>query len=152
VIVVDTSVATKWVVAEADHHNALALFNLSFKLVAPDLLLPELAYVLRRKSMRGELRSDQMHAALQTVPTAFVELIPSATLLQNAAKISEQLNHSAYDCFFFATARLRGVLVTADRVFVSKCAGGGFDGCVWALGAPWAELEAKLAQFVAQQS
>jgi len=145
-IVVDTSVAVKWVVAEPGHHDALALFDLAHPRVAPDLVLPEFAYVLRKKVIRGEITSGQMRAAIASIPSAFTQFVPSADLVDDAVAFAEKLDHSPYDCFFLACALGRGVLVSADLVFLKKCEQFGLGANVFALGANVKDLEVKLAQ------
>jgi predicted nucleic acid-binding protein len=145
-IVVDTSVAVKWVVAEPGHHDALALFDLTQPRIAPDLVLPEFAYVLRKKVIRGEITSGQMRAAIASIPSAFAQFVPSADLVADAMTFAEKLDHSPYDCFFLACAVGRGVLVSADLVFLRKCEQFGLGANVFVLGANVKELEAKLAQ------
>lgn len=63
-VVVDDSVAVKWVVQEADTPEALALRSLG-GLAAPELLVAECANILRKKVLRGEVAADQ--AALAAV-------------------------------------------------------------------------------------
>jgi predicted nucleic acid-binding protein len=145
-IVVDTSVAVKWVVAEAGHQDALALFDLPQPRIAPDLVLPEFAYVLRKKVIRGEITSAQMHAAIVSMPSAFIRFVPSADLVHDAMIFAEKLDHSPYDCFFLACAAGRGVLVTADLVFLRKCEQFGLGANVFALGANVKDLDTKLAR------
>ena len=62
-IVVDASVAVKWFVAEVDHAAALEVLAASETLIAPDLIILETLNVLRRKSKRGEVTSEQLAAA-----------------------------------------------------------------------------------------
>jgi len=144
-IVIDTSVAVKWAIAEVGHDAAVALFDIDEPLSAPDLLLPELAYVLRKKALRGEIERDQARAAIETAKAAFVEWGPSHDLVDAAVALSEQLDHSSYDCFFLAYALGRGVLVSADRVFIDKCKASGFGDFVFQLDDAIDELVAKSA-------
>jgi hypothetical protein len=146
VIVIDTSIAVKWVVDEPGHEDALALLAIAEKRRAPDLLLAELAYVLRRKTMHAEISAAQVGAALGAVVSAIDHFAPSSEIVADAIQLATQLNHSTYDCFFLAVALRGGVLATADQVFATKCAQSGFEEHVFALGAPIAELVLKLAR------
>ncbi|WP_159726737.1 type II toxin-antitoxin system VapC family toxin [Methylosinus sp. Ce-a6] len=42
-IVIDASVAVKWIVREAHHEIALGIFDREWERIAPDLILPEVA-------------------------------------------------------------------------------------------------------------
>ena len=129
-IVVDTSVATKWIVTEPGHEVAIALLETSFDIVAPDLLLPEISNVLRRKVRLGEISTDQAQLGIAAVRASIQSFISSVQLADEALRLSEQLDHSPYDCFFLAAALGRGVLVTADDVFRRKCSAAGFGQAV----------------------
>jgi predicted nucleic acid-binding protein len=136
-IVVDTSVAIKWVVAEPSSGEALAFLELAESLIAPDLLLPEAAHVLRKKVRRSEVSADQVGPALSLISTAIDAFVPSSTLLQDATALSFELDHAAYDCFFLACAIRMGILVTADEVFARKCSDRGYGAAVVSLSADW---------------
>ncbi len=54
----------------------------------------------------------------------FSELLTTETLVVEALRLSQDLNHSVYDCLFLAAGRLRGApLVTADVAFAAKLSG-----------------------------
>ena len=142
-IVVDTSVAVKWAVDEPGHADALALLDLDVQRYAPDLLLPELAHVLRKKTLRGEIAAEQARAAIRGVTAAIDRFVPSHSVAGAALALSEALDHSAYDCFFLSVAFGSGVLVTADGVFARKCSEKGFAPFVFLLGGPLPALLAK---------
>jgi predicted nucleic acid-binding protein len=143
VIVVDTSVAVKWAVDEPGHIDALAVLDLDEPRYAPDLLLPELAHVLRKKTLRGEIAREQAQGAIRETPAAIDRFIPSRSVASAALALSEALDHSAYDCFFLSAALGSGVLVTADGVFARKCSEKGYAPFVFLLGGPLPALLAK---------
>jgi len=147
-IVIDTSVAVKWTLAEPGHNNALALFDLDEQRYAPDLLLPELTHVMRKKILAGAVTFEQAHAALQSTKTAIKQFVPSSDIAAAALSLSETLRHSAYDCYFLAVAVGSGVLVTADVVFARKCAESGYGRFIFLLEDPVATLLAKTASLV----
>jgi predicted nucleic acid-binding protein len=115
-------------------------------------MLAELAYVLRKKVIRRAISSAQMRAAMSSVPSAFARFVPSVDLVDDAMTFAEKLDHSPYDCFFLACAAGRGVLVTADLVFLRKREQFGLGANVFALGANRMDLDAKLAQSAAPHS
>ncbi len=112
-LVVDASVAIKWIVPEVDADAALEL--LPNQLVAPDLLLPECANSIWKKHHRGELSSKEAALAVELLLLVEVEIIPSRPLIAAATRIACRLDHPAYDCFYLALAVDSGAAyVTAD--------------------------------------
>ena len=133
-IVIDASVAIKWVVRELHHEVALALVELPWERIAPDLLLPEVTNVLGKKQKKGEIAAEQAAAGLSAIDTAISHFIPSRELTKDAAILSIELNHPAYDCFYLACALGRGILVSADKRFIDKCRQSGYEEVVTLLG------------------
>jgi predicted nucleic acid-binding protein len=121
-MVVDASVAVKWVVPEVGSELAIGL--LGRDLWAPSLWLAEAANALRKKSLRGELTEEEARVRAQDLVDAPVQPIELPVLLPAAMRMAAELGHSIYDCFYLAAALLRDtVLVTADRRFATKAAG-----------------------------
>lgn len=122
--VVDTSVAVKWFVAEADTPLAERLLVPGCELAAPDLIVAELGNVLWRKQRLGEVDSEQVDHALEHLPGFFRHLAPSADLIRPAVDMARQLGHSVYDCIYLAqaTGHENARLVTADARFIAKVA------------------------------
>jgi predicted nucleic acid-binding protein len=129
-IVIDTSVPVKWTVKEDGHKAALDLLELDQQRIAPDVLIPELAYVLRKKTLKGEIAEEQIGKAISGIRKAIDHFVPSSLIVDDAIALSKELDHSPYDCFFLACAIGRGVLITADRVFASKCEKAGYGSFV----------------------
>lgn len=125
-IVIDASVAIKWVVREPHHEMALAIIDKPWTRIAPDLLLPEVANVLRKKQRLCEITDEQVSSGLSGIKVAISRFVPSTELVDDAAILSRELDHSAYDCFYLACALSRGVLVSADKQFVQKCQASGY--------------------------
>jgi predicted nucleic acid-binding protein len=61
-LVIDASVAVKWVIEETGTEAALSLRR-GAKLIAPELLVAECANVLWKKVRRNELSRDEAHLA-----------------------------------------------------------------------------------------
>lgn len=120
-IIVDTSVAVKWSLKEPGHEQALEILDFDEPRAAPDLIFSELANVMRKKIVNGDASPDQARSALIGVEAVIPLIVPSRDLAQDALILAQELNHSAYDCFYLACALGRGVMVSADEKFIAKC-------------------------------
>jgi predicted nucleic acid-binding protein len=119
-LVIDASVAVKWVVEEEGTTEALALLRAS-KLVAPELLVAECANILWKKAQRKELTNQEAFLAARLLERAEIELLPTRPLLESTTHIAIELDHPAYDCLYLALAVANGWLfATADNRLVRK--------------------------------
>jgi len=96
-LVIDASVAIKWVVEESGTAEALALLRRA-KLRAPDFLFAECANVLWKKVQRKEFTRAEALVAARLLASSEVELVSTRALLQAGTRIAIELNHPAYDC------------------------------------------------------
>ncbi|MDE1148204.1 MAG: type II toxin-antitoxin system VapC family toxin [Azospirillaceae bacterium] len=120
--VIDASVAIKWVVDEDGTARALSLLR-RYRLIAPDLLLPECANILWKKVQRQELLREEARMAVRLIQTASLELLPMRQIFEKATQLSIDLGHPAYDCFYLVAALEYGCpFVTADDRLVRKLA------------------------------
>jgi predicted nucleic acid-binding protein len=118
-LVIDASVAIKWVIDEPGSQEALALRR--HRLFAPDLLVADCASVLWKKARRNELSAEEARLAACLLQRADVELAPTRHLLEPATVLAMALDHPAYDCIYLALAEsLSCDLVTADQKFSAK--------------------------------
>ncbi len=114
-LVIDASVAVKWVVEEEGTAEALALRH-GARLIAPDLLIAECGNILWKKVRRQELSSEEALLAARLLQGADVELLPGRSLLEAAVRIAVEIDHPAYDCLYLALAVATECrFVTADR-------------------------------------
>jgi predicted nucleic acid-binding protein len=123
VLVIDASIAIKWLVEERGTEAALSLRRTG-RLIAPDLLIAECANVLWKKVRRHELTVEQALYAANLLQHAELELLPTRSLLADAAAIAINLDHPAYDCVYIALAAANDCrFVTADEALVRKLRG-----------------------------
>jgi predicted nucleic acid-binding protein len=121
VIVVDASVAVKWVLDEKGADAALALRV--EQIASPALWLIEAASALWSKARRGEISQAETLERLESLGHSPIETMPIERDLQSALRIANQLSHPIYDCLYLAAAlRLDTHVVTADRRFALACA------------------------------
>jgi len=125
-LVVDASVALKWVLVEPD--SALAEEVLFRPLVAPDWWRVEVANGLWKAFDRGEIDLDEARAGLARFANVAVETEDAAGLLDEAMILAARLHHPVYDCLYLALAIRRDTrMVTADRTFAKAVLRAGPD-------------------------
>jgi predicted nucleic acid-binding protein len=125
-LVVDASVAYKWLVVEDDSDVALTLRS-QHDVVAPDLLLIECRNAALTNLRKGELSPEDASRVDHDVGDLALPVIPSIPLLSDAFAIALRLRHPIYDCVYIAAAMATDrLLVTADKRFAAKAATSGF--------------------------
>jgi predicted nucleic acid-binding protein len=126
--VIDASVAFKWFVPEADDDKAMALLDSTAALVAPDLILAEVAnamWVRLRKLEAGPLAVAKGQQAMHRI---FSDLVPSRELVARAAEITFAINVSVYDCVYLACCERENlVLTTTDQRLLGNVKGTPFE-------------------------
>ena len=135
-LIVDASVAVKWLFTEEGTVESRQLLAHRIVLYAPDFILTEVANVIWKKAHRKEIADPQPYLEeLARLPDAVV-LCPSADLVAHAAAIALEIGHPVYDCLYLACAEVeRSPLITADgRLHAAAQAYPGVD--VWHIGAP----------------
>lgn len=116
--VIDTSVVVKWFVEEGDTAAALAL-PVHYRLLAPELLIPEFANVLATKQRLGDLDEERIRICALALSQSAIDFRLMMPLMPHALRLAAELHHPAYDCFYLALAMIEGCpLVTADSRFI----------------------------------
>ena len=119
-LVIDASIAIKWVVEEVGTPQALALRQKA-RLIAPELLVAECANILWKKVLRDELAEEEALLAARLLQAADIELLPTRSLLEAATRMAIALDHPAYDCLYLALAVESDCqFVTADERFLRR--------------------------------
>ncbi|HEY5411414.1 MAG TPA: type II toxin-antitoxin system VapC family toxin [Caulobacteraceae bacterium] len=115
-VVIDASVALKWVLDEPGKETADAL--LEEELIAPSLWLLEAANALWRRTQRGEISGEEAKERLMELYSAPVTTTTIEDDLLAAADLANVLGHPVYDCLYLAMAiRENTYVVTADSRF-----------------------------------
>ncbi|BFL65909.1 Plasmid stability protein stbB (plasmid) [Roseomonas mucosa] len=119
-LVVDASVALKWVLEEPDSHLAQALTEGEEEVLVPDFWLNEAANVCWLQVRKGKWSADEAREGLALLralvpPTATSDL----DLHDVALDIGLAVNHSTYDTLYVAFAVAMGArgVVAADGPF-----------------------------------
>ena len=117
-LVIDASVAIKWLVPEEGSEFALSIVEQEFSLVAPDLLLSEIGNVLWKKSRSKKITSEAAIRLLNGFQNVSLRLIPSIDIASVALGIAQRYDRSYYDSLYLALANtFNAPVVTADRKF-----------------------------------
>jgi predicted nucleic acid-binding protein len=115
-LIIDASVALKWVIDEEGSDRAHGLLGQA--LAAPTHWSIECASALARKVRKRELLPEQAVGRLELVRRAGVRLVETELLLEPAFHLSLELQHPIYDCLYLAQAiQERSEFVTADVEF-----------------------------------
>ena len=115
-LVVDASVAVKWLFSEVFSDSAERLLKPGRKLLAPDLLWAEVASAACKKVRRGEALLDKTAEALKDLRRLPIKTYPSATLVQTALNVALEAGISVYDGLYLALSYSQDCsLITADR-------------------------------------
>lgn len=121
-LVVDASVAVKWVYYEELSEAAQALRE-GHQFVAPDFFLAECANILWKKVSRSELAGELAKISIEVLAAAGVELVPTREVVSRATRLAIEIGHPAYDCCYLSLAKIRGLdFVTADERLLRKLA------------------------------
>ncbi|MEP7008935.1 MAG: type II toxin-antitoxin system VapC family toxin [Acidobacteriota bacterium] len=124
-VVVDASVAAKWILPEPYSDTAALLLAEDYELWAPDLLWPEVGNILWKKWRRGEITAEEGGALLQDFRHFPVQLHSSVGITSIAWEIASSFSRSFYDSLYLALAVDRDcALVTADGKLYNALSGG----------------------------
>jgi len=120
--VLDSSVALKWVLPEADSGKAIRLrdeySNGVHQLLAPDIFSSEIANGLASAERQKRIRTGESAIFLNDVLSAAPAFHHSSPLLIRAMEIAISTKQAVYDCIYLALAEVEGCeLVTADDQF-----------------------------------
>jgi predicted nucleic acid-binding protein len=122
-LVVDASVAVRWLFDLPGAAQADALLESEEALVAPDLVFSEIANAAWKMVAFASLPTETATEAVERSSDFFSEIVASSELKDRALAIGLELRHPVYDCFYLALAEQRDCgLVTADERLLARCA------------------------------
>ncbi|MFZ0610404.1 MAG: type II toxin-antitoxin system VapC family toxin [Xanthobacteraceae bacterium] len=119
-LVVDASVAVKWVVPEVGSERATAIRAMDEDLIAPSLVYAEIGNAIWRAVLRGEMTAPEARQQLRAAVAHYRHIVPLQDLADDALALATRLRHPIYDCFYLALAdRERCALITADARLIA---------------------------------
>ncbi len=119
VVVLDASVAVRWVVDEAGSDEAAELLERDVAWITPRLLLTEAASALRRKvadkALAPAAAAQSLDALLQAIADGVIRLVDDERVIGPALLLALSLQHKVPDCLYLALAEREGAgMATAD--------------------------------------
>lgn len=119
-MVIDASVAFKWIVEEPDSDKAQMLVGRT-DLIAPVLIYSEVGNALVKRVNDGELApSLSLREQLADLAELLVT-VDERSIAPRAYEMAIELKHPIYDCVYLALAEALGEeLLTADRKFLKR--------------------------------
>lgn len=119
-LVVDASVAVKWLVEEDYSEIADKLLDERHQLFAPRLMASEVGNALWRKARLGEMERSRAGLLAAAISEMAVSWMSDEAVCPDAVRLSLALDHPVYDCVYLALAhRIGATLVTADARFAN---------------------------------
>jgi predicted nucleic acid-binding protein len=125
VLVIDASVAVKWLVPEAGHEEAGRVLEGRDELIAPSIILLEVHSALLTRERLGSLppmaakRSRDLWTAMAAGST--LRLVPFEELLPLSIECSLGARHPLADCIYLAAGlRFDAVVLTADAAMCER--------------------------------
>jgi len=121
-MVVDASVAAKWVLHEPGREHSLRILDAyeaaEVALLAPSLLPIEVGSVLTKRQRRNQLSPGQVREAFRMFEIRCPVLTDVREQMGSAMELAALHRLAIYDCLYLALALERGcALITADRKF-----------------------------------
>lgn len=119
-VVVDSSVAAKWVLPEADSDQADRVFTECVankaRLIVLDLGIVEVANAIWKRFLRGLISAEEARASLDKFMKCPVDVQIATSLLRPAFEIATKYRRAVYDAMFVALCEDRDLPgVTADE-------------------------------------
>ena len=120
-IVVDASVAVKWLFPESHSEAAKRVLTRFRELIAPDLLWAEVANAIFKKILCGEVSAQEAAEVWREFERYPIKTVTSKDLAGTALRVAHESESSVYDCLYLALAYNRNCsLVTADKKFYQR--------------------------------
>jgi len=123
-LVIDASVAVKWFVSEEASDKADEVSASAYTLLAPRLIMTEVANALARKAIQKLITPLEAEEYVRALPQFLAGLLDVDDLIEPALQNSCRHNHPIYDFIYLEAARRRDTkMLTADQKFMAKVKG-----------------------------
>ena len=122
-VVVDASLAFKWLVEEVDSEKAESLVEVwndrGIQTIAPYFMSAEVTNILHQRVRRGEMRLEEGLRLIEKLLSSGIELRHSLDIHRRALELASELGQgAAYDAHYLALAEILDCeMWTADERF-----------------------------------
>jgi predicted nucleic acid-binding protein len=121
--VLDASVVAAAFFQEEHEGASRKVLTSGHSLIAPDLIHTEVANVIWKRHIRGEIDAGEAGRLLADVLALPLQLTPCGDLIESALELALRMGRSVYDCLYLALAlQTDSVMITADRRLVNSLA------------------------------
>ncbi len=121
-MIVDASVAFKWVVEEPGSEDAIGWIGRQ-ELIAPTLVHAEVGNALWKRVRREEIINDGQVGERLADLARYLRTVDETPFMARALELAIDLQHPVYGCIYLALAEaLKDELLTADRRFLQAVA------------------------------
>ena len=103
-LVVDASVAVKWLVQEEFSNIAEQILNGQHEVYAPHLMAVEVGNALWRKARTGEIERTEAGSLATEIAEIGVNWADDEDICADAVRLAVALDHPIYDCTYLALA------------------------------------------------
>lgn len=123
-IVVDASVAAKWLLTEPGELAAQRLLDGDDRLIAPESIRTEVIGAVLKHFRLGNVTEQRARVQLdfwESLIERRLRLLSLLDLLQQAVNMAFSLKHPLPDCFYVAAGKELGItVITADRTMFER--------------------------------
>jgi predicted nucleic acid-binding protein len=123
-LVIDASVAVKWFVPEEASEKADEVSASEHTLLAPRLIMTEVANALARKVIQKLITPLEAEEYIRTLPQFLAGLLDVDDLIEAALRNACNYRHPIYDFIYLEAARRRDTkMLTADQRLIARVKG-----------------------------
>jgi predicted nucleic acid-binding protein len=123
-LIVDASVAIKWLIEEPDSSAADQLLDAAHDFLAPELIIAEVISAAWKQRRLGSIDDAQFDDIVIRIADGPIDYRPLRPLASRAAALARDLDHPIYDCLYLALAEVEDTtMVTADRRLIAAVRG-----------------------------
>lgn len=131
VLVIDASVAVKWLVKETDSAAAVDLLVQGLRLKAPRLVRAEVAAAICKRVTSDVLSETEAMTRIGSLESYLDDVVDDLEVMPRGLALAAAMKHHLFDCLYLALAlRDDGRLVTADIPFAKKAEAAGHGASV----------------------
>lgn len=117
--VIDANIAVRFFV-NIEHSEFIETLFYKKRPFAPDLIISETSSALRKYVLSGDMSVEAAMVSINMLPN-MIDQSPTGSMGADAIKLSIDLNHPVYDCYYAVCAKMMSLpFLTADKKFVRK--------------------------------